>query len=265
MLYIVIINAAVYILTLMDRTGTLLLYMAFSPSLILQGQVWRLVTFIFMPSNSNIFLYALTLYFYYFIGSSLENQWGPGRFTFFYITGLLLNIIFGFICYFCSIPSFLLTGLSAYYINMSMFFAFAALWPEQRVLFMFFIPIKIKWLAYLDAALFIYDIATGFSIFPMNLMPVVAFLNFLLFCGHSMFSHFFYRRPRRPSPNVINFKKAAKEAASSQKANGYRHKCEVCGRTDTEYPELEFRYCSRCEGFHCFCQDHINNHVHFKE
>ncbi len=264
MLYVIAGNAVVYLLSMMDRTNQLLGYLVFEPYLILHGQIWRLVTFIFIPTGSNIFLYALTLYFYYFIGSSLENQWGSGRFTIFYFSGILLNIIFGFVCYLCGIPSIFLIVLSSYYINMSLFFAFAAMWPEQRVLFMFFIPIKIKWLAYLDAALFIYDIATGFSIFPLNMEPLVAFLNFLLFCGHDLFSHIFYRRPHRSS-TVINFKKAAKQASNNQSSKAYRHKCEVCGRTDADYPDLEFRYCSRCEGFHCFCQDHINNHVHFKE
>ena len=50
-----------------------------------------------------------------------------------------------------------------------------------------------------------------------------------------------------------------------QNSKPYHHKCAVCGRTDADHPELEFRYCSRCAGYHCFCQDHINNHIHFTE
>ena len=267
MLYIVGGNIIVYLLYLMDRTGMLLQYLLFSPELIFRGQVWRLVSFIFIPSSSSPIMFAISLYFYYFIGSSLERQWGKGRFTIYYFSGLILNIIFGFVVHFCGYPSAYI-GITSYYINMSMFFAFAALWPEQRVLLMFIIPIKIKWLAYIDAAMFLYDIFAGFSNFPLNLEPAVAILTFLLFCGSDLFSYIFHRRPYR-SPNVINFRKAAKKYSTSQtpdqSAPKYRHKCEVCGRTDAEYPDLEFRYCSRCEGYHCFCQDHINNHVHFKE
>jgi hypothetical protein len=74
-----------------------------------------------------------------------------------------------------------------------------------------------------------------------------------------------YLRPLkvRTSPQTINFKKAAKKARRDLAGMPYRHKCAVCGRTDIEYPDLEFRYCSRCNGYHCFCIDHINNHIHF--
>ena len=50
-----------------------------------------------------------------------------------------------------------------------------------------------------------------------------------------------------------------------EKEKGYHHKCAVCGRTDTDYPDLQFRYCSKCAGYHCFCSDHIFNHVHFTD
>ena len=73
------------------------------------------------------------------------------------------------------------------------------------------------------------------------------------------------RTRQRTSPQTIQFKKAAAAQQRKEKAQGYRHKCEVCGRTDTDYPDLQFRYCSRCVGYHCYCEDHIFNHTHITE
>ncbi len=100
--------------------------------------------------------------------------------------------------------------------------------------------------------------------FPLNLEPIVAVLNFLLFCGEDLFA--VLRRGRAfSSRSTVNFRREARRFRREQNAKPYRCRCEVCGRTDTDYPDLEFRYCSKCSGFHCYCEDHINNHVHFKD
>ena len=67
------------------------------------------------------------------------------------------------------------------------------------------------------------------------------------------------------SPQTIHFKSAVKQQKKKAQQQGYRHKCEVCGRTDADFPDLQFRYCSKCAGYHCFCEDHIFNHTHFTE
>lgn len=251
-------NVLVWILSMMDRTGTLASAFYFSPAQILRGQIWRLVTFPFVPEQSGLWL-LISLYFYYFIGSNLERQWGTGRFTIYYLLGMVFTIVFGFVVYFATGISFL---LSAYYLNMSLFFAFAALFPETRVLLFFFLPIKIKWLALLDAAYFLIAVVT--NPFPINLLPVVAVLNFLVFCGGDLLAMLRPQAARR-SRTTVNFKKEAARIRREQADKPYTRKCEVCGRTDADYPNLEFRYCSRCQGYHCFCEDHINNHVHFRE
>ena len=92
-------------------------------------------------------------------------------------------------------------------------------------------------------------------------LPVVALLNFLVFIWPAI-DAFIQRRKYRHAPQTVNFKKAVRQ---QQQQKGYHHKCAVCGRTDTDYPDLQFRYCSKCVGYHCFCQDHIFNHVHFTE
>ena len=262
MLYIVFGTLAVWLLGAMDRTNLLESYLAFDAAAVLHGQVWRIVTFVLIPESGGIWL-LLFLYFYYFIGSTLEREWGSGRFTIYYLMGMLLTVVYGFVTYFVTGRSYLMT---ANYINLSMFFAFATLFPDNRVLLFYFIPIKIKWLAIVDALYFVYAIFEGLGRGQgmMSFLPLVAILNYFLFCGDTRFRSV-APRSREQRQSTINFKRAARKINYEQKTRGYTRKCAVCGRTDTDYPELEFRYCSRCQGVHCFCQDHINNHVHFTE
>ena len=184
---------------------------------------------------------------------------GNGKFTIYYVSGMLLTAIYGVVL------SAILGRdviVSTTYLNLSMFFAFATLYPDMQVLLFFIIPIKVKYLAYVDAALFVLGVVT--TSFPLNLLPVVAVLNYLVYCGDWLFDFF---RPShvRQRQKTVNFKREARRIQREQANKPYHYKCAVCGRTDTDYPELEFRYCSRCVGYHCFCQDHINNHVHFTE
>lgn len=263
MLYVVIGNVLVWLFGQMDTTSTLYSLLYFDPAMFCKGQVWRLATYALVPASSGILWLAVSLYFYYFIGSSLEQAWGQGKFTVYYFTGLILTALYSLVLYWITGTRVL---VSATYLNLSMFFAFATLWPEQRVLLFFIIPVKMKWLAWVDAAFFVlqivqYGVSGGVG---LALVPVVAMLGYLLFCGEWLFDLF---RPGRMKQraNTVQFKKAARKIRREQQGRPYTRKCAVCGRTDRDYPELEFRYCSRCAGYHCFCQDHINNHVHFTE
>ena len=253
MRYIVIANAVFWLLGAVNPV--LMNYLLFNPALILRGQIWRLISFVFIPPSTGILAF-IAFYFYYWIGTTLENQWGTGQFTIYFFTGVILTILYGFVIFFITGRSM---SLSSTYIFLSMFFSFAALFPDMQVLFLFFIPVKMKYLALVDAAFFLYDIIV--MPFPQNLLPVVAVLNFLLFCGGELKNLL----PRRQSKSTINFKRESARIRYEQREKLYTHKCAVCGRTDTEYPNLEFRYCSRCVGYHCFCEDHINNHIHFTE
>ena len=258
MLYITIGSAAVWILAKMDTSGQFVSYLTFNPALILRGQIWRLVTFIFIPQMFSIWA-IITFYFYYWIGGILEQHWGTPRFNIFILTGVLMTAVYGFIIYFVTGQS---VSVDSTYIYLSMFFSFATLFPDTQVLFMFVIPLKIKWLAYVDVAYFILGIAT--MRFPFNLLPVVAILNYLLFFGSDL-AALFKPVKARNSKTTVNFKREKSRIEREQKNKTYNYKCSVCGKTDTDYPTLEFRYCSRCAGYHCFCQEHINSHVHFTE
>ena len=151
-----------------------------------------------------------------------------------------------------------------YYVNLSMFFSFATLYPDMQVLLYGIIPLKVKWLAWLDAIFFTYDIfgyLTGHT--PLRaLLPVIAILNYLIFFWEDLMSVLGRGSERiryRTSPQTINFKKAQKDV---KERKGYLHKCAVCGLTDADDPNMEFRYCSKCNGYYCYCMKHINDHTH---
>ena len=254
MRYVSIGSAAFWLIGLINPV--LYEFMLFSPSLVMHGELWRLLTFFFIPPSTGI-LGLIGIYFYYWIGSTLENRWGSGPFTLYFFGGTILTLL-------CSFLLYLLGGydslLEPNYVYLAMFFAFAVLYPDMQVLLFFIIPVKIKYLAYVDAVFFAYSV---FALrFPMGLLPVIAVLNFLIFCGGELWRRL--RRQREPD-NTVAFRREAARIRREQQSQLYRHKCAVCGRTDTEHPELEFRYCSRCQGYHCFCEEHINNHIHFTQ
>ena len=287
MLYIVIGTAIVYIL---DQFGPFPIsnYLAFNPYYIIHGQVWRLITFIFVPLNTGAssvfgqtFLFALSTFFYYWIGTALERQWGTTRFTVFYGLGVIFNIIVGFIVYAVLRSQLTAVGItsaqiqevlmfvstaSMSYVNMSMFFSFATLYPDMQVLLYGIIPLKVKWLAWLDVVFFVWEI--GSALFSrqwiMALVPIIAILNYLFFFWEDLVSMVNRGRVRvqhRTSAQTINFKKAQKDL---KERRGYLHKCSVCGITDQDDPNMEFRYCSKCNGYYCYCANHINNHTHIQ-
>ncbi len=233
----------------------LLSYMAFDPALILRGQIWRLITFVLYPSTTGL-LALLVIYFYYWIGSTLEQYWGTPQFNIYFFSGVILTAVYGFIMYFITGVPFI---MDSSYLYLSMFFSIAVLFPDTQVLFMFIIPLKMKYLAIVDALFFLWAVFT--TPFPANLLPIVAVLNFLIFCGGTLLSNL----PRRPGQGTVNFRRESAKIRREQQSRLYTHKCSVCGRTDAEHPELEFRYCSECRGYHCFCSEHINNHIHFTE
>ena len=252
--YLTIANAVIWLLNMVNPR--ILPYMTFNPYYILHGQVWRLVSFMFIPPSTGM-LAIIAFYFYYFIGTTLEQQWGTARFNIYFFSGVILTVLYGFLVYFIA---HMAVSLTAEYIYLSMFFSFAALFPDMQVLLFFIIPIKMKWLALVDAVFFLLGIIS--NPFPANLIPLVAIMNFFLFCGDDLLQMF---GVAKKSATTINFRRAAKKIRQEQASNLYRHKCAVCGRTDTDYPDLEFRYCSKCVGYHCFCEEHINSHIHFTE
>jgi len=269
MKFIVAGNVLVYVLAIFSGYSSIS-FLAFQWDSILNGELWRLVTFIFMPGYYNrgdVLWLALFLYLYYSIGNTLEQEWGTAKFTLYYGSGVVLTITVGIVTALVTGQNVWITGVD--YVNLSMFLAFAILYPETRFIVLFF-PVKVKWLAWLDIALFAWTVFS--NLLSLNFLgaflPIIALLNFFVFFWTAISDEISYRRGRvrhQTSHQTIHFKSAVRQQKKQETQRGYRHKCAVCGRTDTDFPDLEFRYCSRCAGYHCFCLDHIFNHEHFTE
>lgn len=261
MLYIVLGNAVVYLISAMAGNYTLYYLLRFNRTAILHGQVWRLITYPLTLMNSNILFMLISLLCYYSLGSAMERLWGTFKFNLFYFSGVLLMDLYG-----------LIFGCNAdvYYLNMSLFLGFATLYPQSGFLLFFIIPVKAWVFALFDlAVIFIGLFQTPFTAY--NLFPLVALGNYFLFFGKDVLNvvplswqnklrKLFRKAPKQPK--VIQFHVSQQPKKADTPA--YTHKCSVCGRTDVSNPELEFRYCSKCNGYYCYCEDHINNHTHIQ-
>lgn len=236
----------------------LLLYFILEPSLILHGQVWRVITWILIPPSGNLFTTVIMLFFYYSIGSSLERTWGSFRYNVYILSGIICTVIGAFVLYFVTNGVFIGMNFSTYYINLSIFLAFAVSYPDMEVRLYFVVPIKMKWMAIVYAVFVGYDFIRGGT--DVRVVIVASLLNFIIF--YLSTRNF---NPYRPKEVLRKkkYKKAVREAMPRQ-GDGPHHRCTVCGRTELDDPKLEFRYCSKCSGNHEYCQDHLFTHEHIK-
>lgn len=260
MLYICIGNAVMYVISMVTRNYTLYNLLSFNRRLILQGQVWRLFTYPLTYLTSNILLMAISLLCYYSLGNAMERMWGTLKFNIFYLTGVVLMDIYAMI-FNCN--------ANVYYLNMSLFLGYATLFPDASFLLFFIIPVKAWVLALFDLVIILLGVFSP-PFTAANLFPLIALGNYFLFFGKDVLNviplswqsnarKLFHKKPKQPK--VIQFHVSQKPQEPKQ---NYNHRCTVCGRTDVSNPELEFRYCSKCKGYYCYCQDHINNHVHIQ-
>lgn len=269
MYYIIILYGAGFVLNFVngsffDR------YLSLDVEAILHGQIWRVATFIIQPPSDSLIFIIFAMYLYYMIGIQLERAWGAFRFNVYFFSGMFFHVAAAFIMYFMTGQSL---PMNAWYLNLSLFFAFAALYPDMEFLVFFVLPIKVKWLALLDGLYFLYAIIQAFLpayggsiigvIYKANAVAaIVSILNFLIFFISS-------RRVQPYTPKQMKrkhqFKKNIKQASRPLNyGNGAMHRCAVCGKTDVDDPNLEFRYCSKCSGNFEYCQDHLFTHTHVK-
>ncbi len=283
MLYLSIGSGIVYLFTMF--TGNYLLYdwLSFDLQKILQGQVWRLFSYVITTNSGNILLTLITLVCYYSLGQAMENVWGTFRFNLFYLSGVVMMDVFALFVGLL-MPQWLPYMnyvVDVYYLNLSLFLGYATLYPNAQFLLLFIIPVRAWIFALLDLVLTfveVINLSVPVFMFPINLFPLVAIANYFLFFGKDVLNvvpvswrvnagRLFRKKPKQaekrtgtiPFPTAGSF-----EASTATVKAPYTHKCRVCGRTDVSNPELEFRYCSRCGGYQCYCEDHINNHEHIQ-
>ena len=273
-LYLIICYGIGYLMQYLVPAGYQ--YLMLDPFLVLKGQVWRLVTWILIPpDSSNIFFVLITLYLYYSLGGLLERIWGTYKYNVYLFSGLLFTILGAFVLCGYSVlmgaqPT-MYTGLyllnngsavyfgqfSTYYINMSIFLACAASIPDVQVLLMFLFPIKVKWIGIVYGIILLVNCIQGGI--ATWIVVIFSLLNFLVF---------FLRSKGKMHLSVGQIKRQQefhqKMRAAGQTKGITRHKCAVCGRTELDGDDLEFRFCSKCNGNYEYCQYHLFTHEHVK-
>ena len=260
-MYIIITYVAGYLLNYLAPEA--LSYCLLEPALILQGQVWRLVSWLLIPPGALDIFTIIMLFFYYSIGTTLEQTWGAFRYNLYIFGGIILSVIGAFVLY----GILLLTGsngillleggaFSTYFISMSIFLGFAAAYPNMQVLLYFIIPLKIKWLALVDIVYLVWQMAG--SGWVTRACIICSLMNFIIFFLAT-------RNTSRISPRQVKRRRTYMRAANSgynSKGQVTKHKCAVCGRTELDGDNLEFRFCSKCKGNYEYCQDHLFTHKH---
>ena len=273
-LYLIICYGIGYLMQYLVPAGYQ--YLMLDPFLVLKGQVWRLVTWILIPpDSSNIFFVLITLYLYYSLGGLLERIWGTYKYNVYLFSGLLFTILGAFVlCGYSVLMSAqptMYTGLyllnngsavyfgqfSTYYINMSIFLACAASIPDVQVLLMFLFPIKVKWLGIVYGIILLVNCIQGGI--ATWIVVIFSLLNFLVF---------FLRSKGKMHLSVGQIKRQQefhqKMRSAGQTKGITRHKCAICGRTELDGDDLEFRFCSKCNGNYEYCQYHLFTHEHVK-
>ncbi len=265
--------------------------LTFDPYAILHGQVWRIITWVIsMPESLGIFT-IIMLFLYYSLGRTLEKTWGTYRYNVYLFSGFFFTIVGAFILYFILMVSGMpimvqgqaLQGASravamgqvigmyttTYYINTSIFLAFAATYPNQELLLYFIIPVKIKWLGLVYIVFMGIDVVRTFT--TQGIVSGILVLAMIIFSLMNFLIYFFFTR-KKMGIGGVTFAQRKRKTQYKQKVrqaqthntykNGARHKCAICGRTDLDNPNLSFRFCSKCSGNKEYCEDHLFTHEH---
>jgi hypothetical protein len=222
------------------------------PDLVLQGEWWRMLTFVAVPSVSGESLLGpiwafFAWYIFYLMGTSLERYWGTLRYNLYLLVGYIATVAASFVS-----PHDYATN---FYFLESVFLAFAFLFPEFEFLIFFILPVKVKWLALLQWIIYGYLLLTGD--WMIRVLVVAAISNFLLFFWRDILERLSHGRRR--------MSQQAKHYAAARTQPAYRHRCTVCGVTDKSNPEEDFRYCSKCAGQYAYCSKHLKDHEHVVE
>lgn len=232
-------------------------YLTLNPYLILHGQIWRLVTWIIIPPSSfDFFFTIIMLFFYYSVGTSLERTWGAFLYNVYIFMGMIFTIIGSFLV--LLLFHGVTDGFSTEFVNMSIFLAYAATFPEMQVLLMFIIPVKVKWMG------IAYGILLAVQFIQYNIVGKIvigaSLLNFIVF-------FLMTRRGigMRMSPRQVKRRHDYnREVKRAKPASVAKHKCAICGKNSEDNPDVQFRFCSKCNGNYEYCQDHLFTHTHVK-
>ncbi|OGV76243.1 MAG: hypothetical protein A3K19_02150 [Lentisphaerae bacterium RIFOXYB12_FULL_65_16] len=208
-----------------------------------QGEVWRLITFLFIPPGTNFIFMAFGWYMFCLMGDALEHEWGEFRYTVYLLVGYLATLAFGWFVVPGSASSGFLAG--------SVFLAFAVLFPDFQILLFFILPVKVKHLALLTWVW--YGFLLLVSAWPTRLMVIASCLNYFLFFGELIVHRM--RMGRRKM-------KFEAQVIKSRVGPDAFHRCAVCGLTERDDRNMDFRVCMECTGGKEYCQKHLSMHTH---
>lgn len=215
----------------------------FQPALVLKGEVHRLITYLAIPPSLNLLWAFFGWYMFFFFGSALEHYWGSFRYNLFVLIGYLATTAAAFLAPDQVCGNSFLYG--------TVFLAFAFLNPNFELRIYFILPVKIKWLAGLTWISYFVLFCIGNAISRLTVAAATA--NFFLFFGRDL-----YWRLRGKQRAVVRKVQQAQEKRTEK--TRYYHKCAVCGLTDLDDREMDFRYCSKCAGDQAYCREHLANH-----
>lgn len=227
-------------------------YLALDISAILNGEVWRIITWLIYPTSSSPIWGLLMIYMYYSLGTTLERVWGTFKFNVFMFMGTFFHIVAAFVLYFVFKVDSREWYITPDNLNMSIFLMFALTFPEMQFYMFFAIPIKAKVLAIIYIVLGALQFINGGPAEKVTLF--LSAFNFIIFYLSS-------RNWTRISPSEIKRKRDFSKNVKVR-PNSSIHKCAVCGRTEKDSPDLEFRYCSKCNGDYEYCSEHLFTHKH---
>jgi membrane associated rhomboid family serine protease len=211
--------------------------------LVLQGQVWRLVSFIILPPVTNALFLIFGLMLFYVMGTALENQWGTFRYNFFLFVGYLASV--GSVMFFREAK-----GTNSY-LMASVLLAFAQLYPDYTIQLYFVLPVKVKYIAMLTWIIYAGALLDG--TWATRAQVAAAIANFVLF---------FHSEIRGGMKSTARKMKVRAKAPPKAPLGEPFHTCVACGANDIVNRTMEFRYCPLCKGTPCYCILHINAHTH---
>ncbi len=284
-LYLIACYAFGYVIQLINPA--IVQYLTLNPYWILKGQIWRLVTWILIPPSRLDIFTLIMLYFYFSIGTSVERAWGTFRYNVYLVAGLLFTILGAFVLYFIcqatgmgEVMAVVENGIdivdysmrqpsfSTYYVCMSIILAFAMTFPEVEILLMFILPIKIKVLGIIYAVILGLDFFASFMLAIRPQMSATwydAVANCIAIFFSLLSTIIFFVTTRKSFRTPRQIKRQHEFKKQTVKMNKIsKHKCAICGRTAEEFPDLDFRFCSKCEGNYEYCNDHLFTHTHVK-
>jgi hypothetical protein len=216
-----------------------------------RGELWRLVTFLFLPPSLGrgplgLFFGIFVLLFFYTVITSLEAEWGALRFWVYYLMGAAGTVL-----------GALLTGAADNtWLNLSLLLAFGTTFPDYEILLFFILPIKMKWLALLNGAFLIFSFVTGAV--TTKVAIAMAFANYLLFYATHLVGLVRGKaRARVQSGRLERFRELSARPARRKRV------CARCGKSDADDPTLEFRVCDceKCGGKPTdYCLEHAKAH-----